>query len=67
MACHVRVAEPTASFGQPEVRLNLLPGYGGTQRLPRLLEQAAQVTFEVQQQLFPLLQNSFYGSGWQAL
>ena len=40
MACHVRVAEPTASFGQPEVRLNLLPGYGGTQRLPRLLEQA---------------------------
>jgi acrylyl-CoA reductase (NADPH)/3-hydroxypropionyl-CoA dehydratase/3-hydroxypropionyl-CoA synthetase len=40
MACHVRVAEPTASFGQPEVRLNLLPGYGGTQRLPRLLETA---------------------------
>jgi acrylyl-CoA reductase (NADPH)/3-hydroxypropionyl-CoA dehydratase/3-hydroxypropionyl-CoA synthetase len=38
MACHVRVAEPTATFGQPEVRLNLLPGYGGTQRLPRLLE-----------------------------
>lgn len=40
MACHVRVAEATATFGQPEVRLNLLPGYGGTQRLPRLLEQA---------------------------
>lgn len=40
MACHVRVAEPTATFGQPEVRLNLLPGYGGTQRLPRLLELA---------------------------
>jgi acrylyl-CoA reductase (NADPH)/3-hydroxypropionyl-CoA dehydratase/3-hydroxypropionyl-CoA synthetase len=40
MACHVRVAEPLATFGQPEVRLNLLPGYGGTQRLPRLLEQA---------------------------
>jgi acrylyl-CoA reductase (NADPH)/3-hydroxypropionyl-CoA dehydratase/3-hydroxypropionyl-CoA synthetase len=40
MACHVRVAEPSASFGQPEVRLNLLPGYGGTQRLPRLLESA---------------------------
>lgn len=38
LACHVRVAEPLASFGQPEVRLNLLPGYGGTQRLPRLLE-----------------------------
>lgn len=40
MACHVRVAEPLATFGQPEVRLNLLPGYGGTQRLPRLLEHA---------------------------
>jgi acrylyl-CoA reductase (NADPH)/3-hydroxypropionyl-CoA dehydratase/3-hydroxypropionyl-CoA synthetase len=40
LACHVRLAEPTATFGQPEVRLNLLPGYGGTQRLPRLLEHA---------------------------
>ena len=40
MACHVRVAEAHATFGQPEVRLNLLPGYGGTQRLPRLLELA---------------------------
>jgi acrylyl-CoA reductase (NADPH)/3-hydroxypropionyl-CoA dehydratase/3-hydroxypropionyl-CoA synthetase len=37
LACHVRVAETTARFGQPEIRLRLLPGYGGTQRLPRLL------------------------------
>jgi acrylyl-CoA reductase (NADPH)/3-hydroxypropionyl-CoA dehydratase/3-hydroxypropionyl-CoA synthetase len=37
LACHYRVAEPTALFGQPEIRLNLLPGYGGTQRLTRLL------------------------------
>ena len=37
LACHWRVAEPTARFGQPEIRLRLLPGYGGTQRLPRLL------------------------------
>jgi acrylyl-CoA reductase (NADPH)/3-hydroxypropionyl-CoA dehydratase/3-hydroxypropionyl-CoA synthetase len=37
LACHFRLAEPTATFGQPEIRLNLLPGYGGTQRLPRLL------------------------------
>ncbi|MCS6986946.1 MAG: AMP-binding protein [Sphingomonadaceae bacterium] len=37
LACHFRVAEPTARFGQPEIRLNLLPGYGGTQRLPRIL------------------------------
>ena len=37
LACHVRIAEPFARFGQPEIRLRLLPGYGGTQRLPRLL------------------------------
>jgi acrylyl-CoA reductase (NADPH)/3-hydroxypropionyl-CoA dehydratase/3-hydroxypropionyl-CoA synthetase len=37
LACHYRLADPTATFGQPEIRLNLLPGYGGTQRLPRLL------------------------------
>ncbi|MCU0649446.1 MAG: AMP-binding protein [Gemmatimonadaceae bacterium] len=40
LACHYRIAEPTAVFGQPEIRLNLLPGYGGTQRLPRLLHAA---------------------------
>jgi acrylyl-CoA reductase (NADPH)/3-hydroxypropionyl-CoA dehydratase/3-hydroxypropionyl-CoA synthetase len=37
LACHYRIAEPTSVFGQPEIRLNLLPGYGGTQRLTRLL------------------------------
>ena len=37
MACHIRIASDTAKFGQPEVKLGLLPGYGGTQRLPRLV------------------------------
>lgn len=37
MACHVRVAAEKARFGQPEVKLGLIPGYGGTQRLPRLV------------------------------
>jgi acrylyl-CoA reductase (NADPH)/3-hydroxypropionyl-CoA dehydratase/3-hydroxypropionyl-CoA synthetase len=37
LACHYRIAEPSARFGQPEINLRLLPGYGGTQRLPRLL------------------------------
>ena len=37
LACQYRVAERYARLGQPEIRLRLLPGYGGTQRLPRLL------------------------------
>jgi 3-hydroxyacyl-CoA dehydrogenase len=36
MACHYRVAAPSAQVGQPEVKLGLIPGAGGTQRLPRL-------------------------------
>ncbi len=37
MACHLRVASAKARFGQPEVKLGILPGFGGTQRLPRLV------------------------------
>jgi enoyl-CoA hydratase len=37
MACTMRIAVETARFGQPEVKLGLLPGGGGTQRLPRLI------------------------------
>lgn len=37
MACHFRLASDTAKFGQPEVNLGLIPGYGGTQRLTRLV------------------------------
>jgi len=37
MACTLRVAAETAQFGQPEVKLGLLPGFGGSQRLPRLV------------------------------
>jgi len=33
MSCHMRIASPNAKFGQPEVNLGLIPGYGGTQRL----------------------------------
>src|SRR5260370_10218139 len=36
MACHYRVAIPSAQVGQPEVKLGIIPGAGGTQRLPRL-------------------------------
>src|SRR4051812_13150817 len=37
MACTMRLATENAKFGQPEVKLGIIPGYGGTQRLPRLV------------------------------
>ncbi len=37
LACHVRIAADSAKFGTPEIRLGLMCGYGGTQRLPRLV------------------------------
>lgn len=37
MSCHLRIASDNARFGQPEVKLGLIPGYGGTQRLTRLI------------------------------
>ncbi len=37
MACHIRLAAPNARFGLPEVKLGLIPGFGGTVRLPRLV------------------------------
>ena len=37
LACTLRLALPNAKFGLPEVKLGLIPGYGGTQRLPRLI------------------------------
>lgn len=41
LACHVRIASENAALGTPEVKLGLMCGYGGTQRLPRLVGQGA--------------------------
>ncbi len=41
MACTIRLAGESARFGQPEVKLGLMPGYGGAQRLPRLVGEGA--------------------------
>ncbi|MDP3721905.1 MAG: enoyl-CoA hydratase-related protein [Candidatus Omnitrophota bacterium] len=40
MACHLRISGDRARFGQPEVNLGIIPGWGGTQRLPRLIGAA---------------------------
>jgi len=40
MACDFRIAAQSASFGQPEIYLGIIPGFGGTQRLPRLIGEA---------------------------
>lgn len=40
MACTFRLAMPNAKMGQPEIKLGLIPGYGGTQRLPRMIGEA---------------------------
>lgn len=43
MACHMRFAADNARFGQPEINLGIIPGYGGTQRLPRLVGMARAI------------------------
>jgi len=45
MACHLRIASENAQFGQPEVNLGLIPGYGGTQRLVRYLGKTKALEF----------------------
>jgi 3-hydroxyacyl-CoA dehydrogenase len=44
LACHYRIAAPKAQLGLPEVKLGILPGSGGTQRLPRVIPMAEAVT-----------------------
>ncbi|HKC50345.1 MAG TPA: enoyl-CoA hydratase-related protein [Myxococcota bacterium] len=41
MACTIRIAAENARFGQPEVKLGVIPGFGGTQRMPRLVGRGA--------------------------
>ena len=47
MSCHIRFASDNAKFGQPEVNLGILPGYGGTQRLPRLVGVAKAIELTI--------------------
>ncbi|MBT8378829.1 MAG: enoyl-CoA hydratase/isomerase family protein [Ignavibacteria bacterium] len=45
LACHIRVSGENAKFGQPEVNLGLIPGYGGTQRLARTVNSARALEY----------------------
>ncbi len=45
MACHIRLASEKAVFGQPEVNLGIIPGYGGTQRLARLINPGRAIEY----------------------
>ena len=43
MACHIRIAGDRARLGQPEINLGIIPGWGGTQRLPRLVSKGKAI------------------------
>lgn len=45
MACHMRIASSNAQFGQPEVNLGIIPGYGGTQRLTQLIGKGRAIEY----------------------
>jgi len=53
MACTLRLASETAKLGQPEVKLGLLPGYGGSQRLPRLIGKGAALKLLLTGEIIP--------------
>jgi enoyl-CoA hydratase len=53
MACHIRVAVESAKFGLPEVTLGLIPGYGGTQRLPKLVGRGKALEMMMTAEMIP--------------
>lgn len=56
LACTFRIASETAKFGQPEVKLGLIPGYGGSQRLPRLVGKGAALRMILTGEMIPALE-----------
>lgn len=51
MACHFRICSENAKFGQPEVNLGLIPGYGGTQRLTQLIGKSKSMELQMTAQI----------------
>jgi enoyl-CoA hydratase len=61
MACHLRVALPGAKFGQPEVNLGIIPGYGGTQRLTHLIGKSRAMEMMMTGEMISAEQASNFG------
>lgn len=61
MSCHVRVASENARMGLPEVSLGVIPGYGGTQRLPRLIGKGRAMELIATAQMIKAQQAGEYG------
>ena len=53
MACHLRIASDRARFGQPEINLGIIPGFGGTQRLARICGVAKAIELNITGDLIP--------------
>ncbi len=53
MACHMRIASENAKFGQPEINLGIIPGYGGTQRLTQLVGKGKAIELMLTGDLIP--------------
>jgi enoyl-CoA hydratase len=61
MACHIRIASENARFGQPEVKLGVIPGFGGTQRLPRLVGKGKALDLVLSGALIPAVRAAEIG------
>ncbi|MEO9475132.1 MAG: enoyl-CoA hydratase-related protein [Cyclobacteriaceae bacterium] len=61
MACHMRIATDNAKFGQPEVNLGILPGYGGTQRLTQLIGKGRAFEYLLTGNMISAEQSLAYG------
>jgi enoyl-CoA hydratase/carnithine racemase len=61
MACDFRIAAQSAVFGQPEINLGIIPGFGGTQRLPRLVGQSKALEMNLTGDAVLAPEARFYG------